>query len=1459
MRRPVRILVDGSPAEVLLNADARARIADVATALGGGPTSRLSVTPLVPLLDPGGTGSLPVVAESSGSQVPRGEAGGSGPAQVGKPYVLPRALPVAKAPIPPGAGLALVGESDELPPAPAGMKSLLAYSPQPVTDPEPLGINVEMPARPLLWLANPATIAVPVVPVALFGVLAVIFPSAAAFALLGLAVVAGGAEVGWALTQNRAAWVRYERDMAALAPQIQTALDQRDAAIRASVTDLADPRHALLPGLWGHASAQMRIPVGFTQVYPEITLRSSDQATPFRGWGPMAGAGHESGAVVHRSAGAAAPEPASGTETSHPTSGQIAAINRRISAIGAATVGEGHTGLEVAYVPADSGPLAMTGPENLRGPALNQLLIRAALRYSPADLKIVVAGAKPAHWAWVSYLPHGEAVREDLELEPVSDLSETSAERLAQAWTSRKGLRGSRQRLLLVVDGQVPAGSRWEEFAAEPGVWLVNAVDDLSSAVSAARQVLDLATGSWQDGVSRIPGTVPPSAHHTASNGIPLQSARQTLLSVEPLLLTTPSARKVAELLANLKLPGKTAEPLPVVAQLTDVYPLTPGENAAVLGESGNESRCAAAIGYGTAGPVTLDLADGKNAIVAGENQAARTNVIAAYLTGLALTQRPEDVNWVIFDSRGTKWGELGQAPHCLGVESGRADAVFARLLRYLEAETERREIWLSESGAGSLARARGAKIAGVPADLIVVIAAGEAFTSRQISQLAERLHMYRALGLHLLVSSGDTEKLPREALKYLPTRVVLHLEDEALEVVCGSFEIDPHAAFAHPGRGVLLVGGVATGFQTLNTLMNTDFTDPQLAPVNFTALGGAAFPPALSAGGQERVPALMGGHSSRADKSGHQPAAEVLRVATPLSVLAGSFCRGNSTIRRWTSGLENVYDLAALGKSSDTEFRLGVRDDLGRQDVVPFGFSPDREGNLFVAGPRGSGRTGVLRAIAADSLNTGGHPVTLYVCSADPALDVLSSWANVGVVAHANEPETIADTIEYLVSRWRWRTEIALRNATRSFPELREVLRGEHLGEQPGERNGAKSPNSATLGQDAGANAGKTLGATRSANPGAILSTTPGADSVAGSETDRGERIIVAIDGLEAVLESLPGASSASFLELITGGRVVGIHFVISAESVENLPAAWRGAFGMRIELNGSVPGRGLVADDPRAIQIAVLGNDPSEPAQTRILERLGALAKTPAHRIDRLAVPVFATALTVAPKGEMALGLSAPGGRQINTITSGVYLIARGDGEVDRAVSLAVMRWLARSLRTSSPDTGMVLLSAQSREDSSPALETLAGLEIWDAVACGFSDFRDFYHQLLSVAEQKSSPGFPGLAIFIADLPGFAQNTDAAAAMADVIRAARSRGHLVFASGAATSRDGLSWMTDSELNAVVKAPAAGLSLGLGAADTTAIFGVSVPQDGTAFPPARGYWIHRGQATKIQLPQENG
>lgn len=1380
MRRPVRILVDGRPAEVLLCADARARVADVAAALGGGPTSRLSVTPLgIPVVK-GDTGALPVVVESSGSQVPSGEIGGSDP-QVGKPYVLPRALSVAKAPIPPGAGLALVEDPADLPPAPAGMKSLLTYSPQPVTDPEPLGINVEMPAQPRLWLANPATLAVPVVPVALFGVLAVIFPSAVAFALLGLVMVAGGAEVGWAMTQNRAAWLRYERDMAALTPQIQTALERRDAAIRASVTDLANPRNALLPGLWGHASSQMRIQVGFTQVYPEIMLHSPADATSFRGWGAMA-----------------APNAA----TSQATSGQIATINRRISTISAATVGEGHTGVEVAYVFADCGPLAVTGPGNLRGSALNQFLIRAALRYSPADLAIAVAGAKPAQWAWVSYLPHGAAVREDLGLEPVSDLSETSAECLAQAWISHKGQRSSRQRLLLVVDGEVPAGSTWEEFGADPGVWLVNAVDDLSSAVSAARQVLDLATGSWQQGVSAIPGGFPSSSRDTASNGIPLQSPRPSQLSVEPLLLSAPSARKVAELLANLKLPGKTVEPLPVVAQLTDVYPLTTGESAAGLSESGNVSRCAAAIGYGTAGSVTLDLADGHNAIVAGENQAARNNVIAAYLAGLALTQRPEDVSWIIFDSRGAKWGEVGLAPHCLGVESGRGDVVFARLRRYLEAETERREIWLSESGAGSLARAREAKMAGIPADLVVVIAVGEAFTPRQLSQLAERLHMYRGLGLHLVVSSGDTEKLPREALKYLPTRVVLHLEDAALEAVCGSVEIDSHSAFTHPGSGILLVGGVATGFQTLNTLMTTDFADSQLAPVNFTPLGGAAFPPALSAGGSWRVPALAGRSSSRAGKSGDQLTVDMPRVVTPLSVLAGSFYRGVSTVKRWTSGLEKVYDLATLGQSSDAEFRLGVRDDLGRQDVVPFGFSPDREGNLFVAGPRGSGRTGVLRAIAADSLNTGGHPVALYVCSADPTLDVLSSWANVGVVAHANEPETIADTIEYLISRWRWRTEIALRNATRSFPELREVLRG---------------------------------------------------------EPDGGERIIVAIDGLEAVLESLPGASSASFLELITGGRVVGIHFVISAESVENLPAAWRGAFGMRIELNGSVPGRGLIADDPRDIQIAVLGNDPSEPVQTRILEHLGTLAKTTADPIGRLAVPIFASTLTAVSKGEMALGLSAPDGRQINTVTHGVYLIARGGGEVDRAVSLAVMRWLAHSLRSSSSDTGMVLLSAQRHEDSSPALETLAGLEIWDAVACGFADFRDFYHQLLSVAEQKSPPGFPGLAIFIADLPEFAQNADAAAAMTDVIRAARSHGHLVFASGAANSRDGLSWATDSELNTVVKAPAAGLSLGLSAADTTAIFGVSVPQDGTVFPPARGYWIHRGRATKIQLPQENG
>lgn len=1417
MQKPVRVLVDGSPAEVLMQADARATVSHVVTALGGESGAKLSVTPLGPVLDSGGgvSGSLPVLSAAGNSIVSSPDSAGSlarpvepgtegealprSVAGVGETYVLRGDMPLAKAPIPPGAGLAVAGPEADLPAAPAGMKSQFSYVPQPATDPKPLGLNVVTPPRPRLWFLNPWTLAVPIVPVVLFLVLALIFQHWFVFLLLGLSVLAGVAEVLAAVAQNRAAWLRFERDMAEIPPQINAAVAQRDAAVRGSITNLEDPRNALTPGLWGHATASMTVPVGFTRIFPEISLQPQldPSGRAFKGWGPMVGG---KAAQV----GAASPE----------------TINQRALAIEDQALGQRHTGLEVVFVPADSGPLAVTGPKNLRGPALNQLLIRAALRFSPADLRVIVASAKPESWTWVDYLPHGMAVRETLGLEPVCSLAEENASRLRQALTSRPGILGSRQRLILVVDGEVPAGSAWEDLATDPGVWLINAVETLNMAVSEVRQNFDLANGTWQDFVQVIPGAGPRNPHSTASNGIPVQSARPTLLTVEPLLLTTANARKVAGVLANLKMPGKTAEPLPSSARLTDVFPLKQAEPRKVT--EGTIDLSAAPIGFGANGPVELSLTDGKNAVVVGENQEARTNVIAAYLTGLALMCRPEDVNWLIFDTRATKWGALVETPHCLGLETGRGDGVFERLLRYLEAETVRRETWLDQARAGSLARARAAGKAGVPADLTLVLAAGEAFTSRQITQLAERIHMYRALGLHLILAYGDPEKLPRESLKYLPNRVIFSLEEAGLEAVSGTFEIQPH--FPVPGRGILLAGGVGTGFQTLNTLLDEDFSNPESAPVRFQALGGLELPPVFSTAAGF-VPA---GINSPALRSG---------AVTPLSLLSGFFQSGQTTGPGWTSGLDGVYNLVKLGQSSDSEFRLGVVDDLSRQAVVPFGYSPDTQGNLLVAGSAGSGRTSVLRAVAADSLNTGGNPVALYVFAKDASFDSLATWANVGVVARSRDVETVADTIEYLGTLLRFRTEFAKQHGNRSFPELRAALKAS----APGPAQSSAESQTAPVGQPAPAVPGFSV-------PGLSV------DSPAMDYLNLTSRIIVMIDGLETVLESLPGATSGALLELITGGRAVGIHFVTTVDLVESVPAAWRGAFGMRILLDGKSVGRGILENDSRALQIAVLGNDTSEAGQARVLQSLQALATVPAYRIPSLPIPVLASALTPPGSGEMAVGLSSPGGVQINTTTSGIYLVAGGNGDVDQAVTLASLRWLAHSLRASSEDTGMVFLSPHSQDQDHPTIRALSRLNIWDAVACGISEFHDFYHQLLSVAEQKSPAGFPGLAIFIADFPGFTNSASAETALEDVIRAARANGHLVFASGNVAA-----WMVDSPLIKAVKAPVAGAALGLSVADTQALFGITVPQDGTIFPPGRGYWIQHGQAKKIHLPQENG
>lgn len=1322
MLRPVRILLNRVPYEVLLQADSRATPAAVVRAMGGKSADKLVVTPLVPQLFSAATGALPIVRDSVlAPDEPRRPAqtltNAAGMASPGKPPLQPFQIsglqPLWRSPIPPGAGLS-VSSAKDLPAAPRDLKSQVVFNPQPCDDARPEPARIELPPPPRLWTANPATLALVVAPIVILGLIALAAANSVAVALWVLSLFAAAAEVGVAAIQNRTEWSLYEANLAQVMPRTQLALRARDAQVRETLGTVA----RFDKDLWGYPIENLRLPVGLAATQAPVEFLTP-RTQRYRGIGRMASPPGLSGAN-----NPAAP----GTDIAALPPNRIA--RREKALLGQATQGD-YRSLEVVFADSQIGNLTVIGSAAARHEILRELVLRAALRYRPEDLGIVVLAAEAPQWTWAAYLPHATKAREWLGCEPVAPLSEEAAARLMRN-TENWAQSNASRRLLIVVDGSLPAGSPLEHL--EGPAWLVNGVERAEAVLPQMHQVIDLYSATF---VEAAPGA-----------GATGNTHREVTFSG----CATQTASQMAGILAALSTPERSPEPLPTAANLTDWWIEARFETATQSENPAEALILSAPIGFSRQDAVSLDLNDGKNAVIVGDSTAARANVIATFLAGLALRRTPQEVNFILFDSRGTDWGELTLAQHCLGLETAPGNQVFDRLMTYLEAETKRREDWLSNCGYSTLAAARNAGKA-VPAHLIIALASADTFTSRQLGDLTERLHLYRSLGLHLIMAIGDPRALPPESLRNLSNRIILDTPVEPEHPIWANFApAKGRELFSYPGRALMLSAGVGTEIQTMNALRSVNLRDTDTAPVRFLPLGQAAFPESLASGSSSQL-------------------------QRPLTVVAPRFRTGKNTGRRWLNGLDEVYDVAQL-RTRPGVFSLGVQDDAADQKLVNIEFNPSQHGGLLVCGEEGAGKTTALRTLAAASL-VAKIPCDLYVLTGDEDLDRLENWPNVGVVAHANEPETMADTIEYLDELVRSRDAKALEVGAKDLSELRKH-------------------------EDV-------------------------------------PLTLLLIDDLEEVLEHLPASASGQLLEIISTGRQVGVHLAVSARERIAVPKSWRPAFGMRLYLRGNPPGRGLVEGDSREAQVAILGSNPDLAKQNSLLEHLGKMIQQQAQKISRLEYPVYAANLSAAPKGQMSLGFGAPAGDQINSITSGVYLVAAADA----AQRENALGWLTRSVRLASNDTGLVLLA--------PAETKLSEIQLFDATAIGFAELDDFYHQLLSVADKTAPPGFPGLALIVVDLPEYIRNSEANAQLTKIVETVRRSGHLMFASGSPAG-----WQQSSALCATVKSPAQGLALGLKADEVSRIFSVSVPQDGTVFPAGRGYWIHRSFVRKLQLPQES-
>jgi S-DNA-T family DNA segregation ATPase FtsK/SpoIIIE len=691
--------------------------------------------------------------------------------------------------------------------------------------------------------------------------------------------------------------------------------------------------------------------------------------------------------------------------------------------------------------------VGLTGPR--RGTlALARCLVgQAAVACSPHHLRLVVLTATGDRhdWAWAAWLPHaGDRL-------PPPD----AGDRLpptASAGTGGTGEdRPAGPRTLLVLDGaaRLRRDPRVAALLACAGGRLhVLCLDD-----EAARLPAECRTTVEVAPVGAEPGAV------LTSRGEPPQPLR-------PDLVSPAWAERLARDLARLAdaTPAGPQATLPNQVRLLDL--LDPdGLAASALARAwsarraGHERATSAVVGVTTAGPWRLDLArHGPHALVAGTTGAGKSELLTALVCGLATTHPPDRVNLLLVDYKGgTAFGPLADLPHTAGVLTDLDEHLARRALSSLRAELRRREGVLRATGAPDLEaydHRRGPGDPPLPRLVIVVdefrVLAEE--LPELLTGLVRVAVVGRSLGVHLvLATQRPAGVVTAEIRANVNLRIALRVRDrmDSEDVVDA-----PDAAFLppdRPGRGLFRVGGgPLVEFQAaLATGRPASASEParvqRVQRDRFVATSWraeasvpdpvASAPPAGDSGagaarqGPDDLATLVGVCRRAALQDGTEPARApwlppLPPVVTPddLPALLADAAAGHDP-HASGSGLPLTIEDAAAGHDPHApgglSLTIGVTDLPEQQTRARLRWVPSDQGHLAVIGAPGSGRTGVLRAIAGAACRSH-RPVHVHVIDATGALGDVTALPRVGSVVPAADAGRAGRLLDLLRERGR-------------------------------------------------------------------------------------------------------------------------------------------------------------------------------------------------------------------------------------------------------------------------------------------------------------------------------------------------------------------------------------------------------------------------------------------------------
>ncbi|GIH08530.1 cell division protein FtsK [Rhizocola hellebori] len=668
---------------------------------------------------------------------------------------------------------------------------------------------------------------------------------------------------------------------------------------------------------------------------------------------------------------------------------------------------------EIAYAPivvslAEAGVVGLAGERDTVVAAARAAIAQLATLHAPHDLGIaVVTGQDRAHdWEWAAWLPHTLPHTADFACRRLlatdghqaaarfGELGKLVEERLADRRSTLRQSGPAGRRMLVVVDGA-------RQSRALPGL-----AELLTQGPEAGVYALCLDT-TEQNLPDECRATV-------ALSGTRAKVTRAGQVPQEEVLvdqLSAVDAVAIARALAPLRVLGGrfgAGAELPSTVRYLELAGLGPDPTAEDIIDGWSGERGAVALlGVGPAGKVEVDLRrDGPHALIAGTTGAGKSELLQTLVVSLALANPPDALNFVLVDYKGgSAFADCSTLPHCVGMVTDLDGHLVHRALASLAAELRRRERLLAAAEAKDIDdyQAKGGRLA----RLVIVI---DEFASllEEVPEFVSGVvgigNRGRSLGVHVvLATQRPGGKVGADLRANLNLRVCLRVNsaEESNDVidVPQAGRLSRH----RPGRGYLRSG-------------HGDLTEVQAArigwprPAERDADEVTVIPWRISELGRQPATASQAGHDGDTD----------LTVVAGVVAAAARTAGFSTPVSPWLPPLPEqltTRELAAAGAGSRVTVPIGLSDQPALQAQRTFLLDLAQTGPVAVVGMARSGRSTVLRTIAAGlAERSSPADVHLYVLDqGNRALAGLAGLPHCGAYADGEDVERTERILGYL------------------------------------------------------------------------------------------------------------------------------------------------------------------------------------------------------------------------------------------------------------------------------------------------------------------------------------------------------------------------------------------------------------------------------------------------------------